>query len=151
MLARARELQDHGAAPELLLVTADAALERHPEASPLHSELQLVRMEALTKLGRDVDALAQAQVYLETGTTLRQQEVLELAARLAWNTGGCDAAISHLEQLAAVSPSVATMVKLADCRTSRDPDTARQALEQALEMDPDPRWAAAIQQRLGQL
>ncbi len=150
MLARARELQDHGAAPELLLATADAALERHPQASPLRNELQLVRIEALARLERDVEALEQAQAYLAAGTSQRRLEVLDLATRLAYQVGGCDAALPHFEALAELAPSVPSLVKLADCQ-AHDPAAARQALEQARELGPDDSWAAAIEARLDRL
>lgn len=151
MLARARALQSQGAAPELLLTTAEVALERHPELSLVRSELQLVGIEALTRLGREADALEQAQTYLSSGSELRRDGVLALAARLAWSTGGCDEAGPWLEQLAVVQPSIPNLVKLAECRGAVDPDAARAALEQAQDLEPDPRWAAVIEQRLGQL
>ena len=57
MLARVRALQSQGASPELLLTTATVAVERHPEPSLVHYELQLVRIEALTQLGRELEAV----------------------------------------------------------------------------------------------
>jgi ferric-dicitrate binding protein FerR (iron transport regulator) len=151
MLARARALQSAGAAPELLLSTAEQALERYPEPGPVRSELRLVRIEALTVLGREAEALEQARAYLEAGKELRRDSVLALAARLAWTTGGCDAASSWLEQLAELQPSVPNLVRLADCRAPVDPAGARAVLEQAQALEPDERWASAIEQRLGRL
>ena len=151
MLARARALQSQGASPELLLTTASVALERHPDPNLVRTELQLVGIEALTRLGREAEALEQAQDYLSSGGELRREGVLSLAARLAWSTGGCDSASPWLEQLAVVQPSIPNLVKLAECRATVDPDGALQALEQARAMGPDAGWDAVIQERLAQL
>jgi hypothetical protein len=148
MLARARELQDRGASPELLLDTATVALERHPEPSLVRSELQLVRIEALTLLGREAEALVLAEDYLGAGSELRRDSVLALAARLAWSTGGCDAAGPWLEQLADVQPSVPNLVKLAECSMATRPELAQAALEQARALGPGPHWAGLIEQML---
>ncbi|MFH1463349.1 MAG: hypothetical protein ABIO70_03080 [Pseudomonadota bacterium] len=151
MLTRARTLLDQGAAPELVLATADAALERYPDQGALRGELELVRLQALGDLGRDADALAQARAYLSEGSGLRRAEVLQLAARLAWSQGGCDAALPHLVELAGLDASVQHLVRLADCQAPLDPAAARASLERAQALQPDERWADAIRQRLQQL
>jgi ferric-dicitrate binding protein FerR (iron transport regulator) len=148
MLARARALQDQGASRELLLTTATVALERHPEASLVNHELQLVRIESLYSLGLEAEALEQARAYLDSGAQLRRDGVLTLATRLAWSAGGCEAASPWLEQLALIKPAVPDLVKLAECQAALDPDAARTTLEQARSLGPDPRWAEAIEQRL---
>jgi ferric-dicitrate binding protein FerR (iron transport regulator) len=151
MLTRARTLLDQGAAPDLVLATADLALERFPDQGALRGELELVRLQALTDLGRDADALHQAQSYLAEGSALRRIEVLQLAARLAWSQGGCDAAMPHLAELTTLDPSIPLLVRLADCQAPQDPESARTRLQQAEALHPDERWAEAIRQRLEQL
>jgi ferric-dicitrate binding protein FerR (iron transport regulator) len=148
MLARARALQDQGASQDLLLTTASVALERHPEPSLVNNELQLVRIEALYSLGRESHALERAGAYLDSDAELRRDGVLTLATRLAWSTGGCDAASPWLEQLAVAKPSVPDLVKLAECQAALDPVAARGTLEQARALDPSPRWAEAIELRI---
>lgn len=151
MLARARALQDQGASHDLLLTTAEVALHRHPEPGLVHNELQVVSIGALYGLGRETEALEQAEVYLGSGAQIRRDGVLTLATRLAWSTGGCEAASPWLEQLSQVKPSVPDLVKLAECQAALDPDAARATLEQARALEPSPRWAEAIELRLGSL
>jgi len=151
MLTRANALQDQGASPEQLLATVALALERHPEPSLVRNELQTLQIQALARLGRASQAYGLSQAYLAAGHELRRDGMLILTARLAHETGGCDAATPWFVQLAAEQPSVPTLVKLADCQALVDPAAARDALEQAQDLEPDVRWAAAIEQRLGTL
>ncbi len=150
MLVRANTLRERGAAPELLLNTAELALQRY-SGTVVDEELVAVRIESLTRLERSVDAYSAAQAYLAADYTSRRDDVLRLTAKLAFDTGGCDEALPWFRQLATEQPGVATLVKLADCETPLNPDAARVALEQAQSLEPDARWAAAIEQRLEQL
>jgi ferric-dicitrate binding protein FerR (iron transport regulator) len=150
MLVRINELRARGASPEQLLASAEHALERYP-GTVLDSELQVARIEALHRLDRFSEAYRQAQAYLEAGHEARRDDLLVLTARLAFDQGGCAEAVPWFLRLAAEQPTVSTLVKLADCLAATEPEAARAALEQAQALEPDARWAAAIEQRLGQL
>jgi hypothetical protein len=140
MMVRINELRAQGASPELLLDSSEHALARYA-GTVLDSEFQVARIEALHRLERLPEAYQQAQAYLGAGHP----------ARLAFDQGGCAEALPWFQQLASEQPSVPTLVKLADCQAAVEPEAARAALEQAQALDPDPRWAAAIEQRIGQL
>jgi hypothetical protein len=150
LLARATALEVQGAPPLELLQTADAGLALDPPGF-LRSEFAYRRISALDALERDAESLADAERYLDggLGEEKRRNEVRRLAARLAWNAGGCTAALPHLEQLAADASDALSLVQLADCLAATEPDRARTALERALPLaGPD---EAAVRDRIAAL
>jgi len=151
LLARVRALQDRGAPAEQLLATVDQALLQRSDSAVLRGELLMVRIQVLASLDREAEALAQAEAYLASDIPQRRDDVLRVAARLAWAQGGCDVARPHLEQLAEQAPAPATLVQLADCQVGSDAEQARSTLGRALDLEPEPRWRAAIEQRLERL
>ncbi len=148
LLARVRMLQDQGASAEDQLVAADKALALGDASEAVQGELQLVRMQALAQLDRPEEALAEAERYLGSAHPLRQEDVRRLAARLAWNQGGCAAALPHLEQLLMRAPDITSLVQLADCLAADEPARAREALQAALAQEPTAADEDAIRLRL---
>ena len=134
LLNRAGALHDQGAPATQLLETADAGLALDaPDA--MRIEFATERVKALHSLGRDAEALGEAERYLASGVADpgRQSQLRSLAAEMAWNTGGCPTALPHLARLAEEpEPRVAILVQLSDCLADTDGDGARAALERAL-------------------
>jgi len=136
LLGRATALMVQGAPAADLLATANAGLAvEAPDA--LRHEFLGRRIRALADLDRDAEALADAERFLDAGLgeKERRTEIRRLAVDLAWNTGGCTAALPHLEQLAADAPDAASLVQLADCLAATEPARARTALERALPLE----------------
>lgn len=149
LLLRLSALEAEGASASDLLITADAGLLLEaPEA--WRGEFASRRILALASLGRDAEALADAERYLEGGLPLRRTEIRRLAAHLAWTTGGCAAAIPHLERLVIEAPDDALfLVQLADCLAVMDTPRARAMLERASTLSGAD--AAAVRDRIAAL
>lgn len=134
LLGRARALAEQGAGPEDVLRAADQGLAAGATGA-VASELVLVRVEALTRLGRAVEALAAAEAGLASDPA-RPLELRHLAVRNALASAGCVAALPHLEALVASGASGPELVHYADCVSDTEPEAARRALTSALRLAP---------------
>lgn len=149
LLGRARALLDAETDGADALASAEAGLAERPEGT-LHGELVLVRVEALTRLGRHADALAAAEAALGDAP-LRAADLRRLAARNALAATGCASALPHLAALVQDAADGPELVQYADCVAATDPSAARAALLAALGEGPPPDHAAAIHERLARL
>ncbi|MFZ5477981.1 MAG: FecR domain-containing protein [Myxococcota bacterium] len=150
LLGRARALQDAAAPPADVLDAAERGLAAGAKGGTRH-ELQLLRVEMLIAAGRPADALAAAEAYLAEGTSLRRTEVRRMAAYTAMTTGGCAAALPHLQALVDGDATGPELVQFADCILDSRPDDARTALTRALRLGAPPEQENAIIERLTRL
>ena len=96
LLARANRLKKDGAPARRILEAVEAAL---PMASgPFRAELLALQAETLLASGRERQARAAADAYLESGGP-RRLEVLQIAASAALAVDGCAAALPYLHAL----------------------------------------------------
>ncbi len=119
LLARAAALRDHGAPIDVVLSTVDLGLTGQTDTSPVRNELLLLRMQALAESGDPVQALADADRYLDARDNYRRDEVLRFAAVVAMDSSGCSRAAAYLRPLARPEALAADLLMLADC--SDDP------------------------------
>ncbi|MDP2312392.1 MAG: FecR domain-containing protein [Pseudomonadota bacterium] len=143
MMARAKALDDAGAAPSLVLDALDAGLRLHPDDGPIRAELAARRIRTLARLGRDDEAAA-AAAWLAGDEALRRDEVRGLATGLALRRDDCATALSLSEPLPPLDAP--TLIALAACA---EPPRARALLLGARAADP--RRAADIDARLERL
>jgi len=120
LLGRARALQDSGGAPSEILPPIDMALALVDEASPLNSELRVLRIQLRYQLGESGQALAEAREFLATDTSLRRKEVARLALHLSVLAGDCADAAELLDILGD-GVSDAERDALERCVTQREP------------------------------
>jgi ferric-dicitrate binding protein FerR (iron transport regulator) len=149
LLGRAHALADDGADPTLVLDAADRGLAGNP-SGPVRTELALVRVETLTRLGRADEALNAANAALPSASG-RADDLRRLAARNALVTGGCGAALPYLGVLATDDPAGPELVTYADCIAPSDPEAARTALKNALRAGAPPDQEEGILARLARL
>ncbi|MCB9742433.1 MAG: hypothetical protein H6740_07535 [Alphaproteobacteria bacterium] len=111
--ARAQALHEAGQGPEAVLGALDAglALEGSPEV--LRAELEAARVQPLLDAGREAEALAAAERYLEQPGRPRTQALRRVAANVALRAGDCARALPHLQALEA--PSVEEQRWLEHC------------------------------------
>jgi ferric-dicitrate binding protein FerR (iron transport regulator) len=83
LLGRARAQQRAGVAPDEVLVTLQAALDRSPDRH-VRDELRVARIDVLVRAGRHRDALAEARAYVDDpGSSLRRSEIDGLVRELS--------------------------------------------------------------------
>ncbi len=156
LLGRARALSASHASPADVLATVDRGLTASPTGS-VREELQVARMESLAAAGRWDDALstatsALAGVEAEPGVTGRAADILHLRAGYALRAKGCAAAAPGLAALSnAGMASAPELVSLADCYAPSQPERARQALRQALELGVPIDQQPGVEERLARL
>lgn len=114
LLGRARALSARGDPPEAVLEALDAA-ERPDNPAALAGEILALRVDTLRHAGRDAEALAAAQRYLDAGYTPRRQEVRRIAASLSFARGGCAEALPLLREAAADGGAPEDTQALAAC------------------------------------
>lgn len=150
LLGRAQGLADRGAAPAEVLQAADRGLAAGAEGA-IRAELSLLRVRSLLALGRAVEARAGAESWLAGGDPSRRLEMRHIAAREALLAGGCDAALPHLESLAAAGANAPELVQFADCVATERPDSASAALLKALRLGVPAEQEPGIVRRIKQL
>ncbi len=149
-LGWATEQERAGGAAGDILRAVERGLALCTSSDPVHDELEVLHIRALARAGKSTEALLEAERRLDRGAALRATEVRTLAARLALDIEGCDAANTHLESLVAQDHGAA-LVLLADCEAEGDPNRARTLLERALTLHPPEKQALDIQGRLDAL
>ena len=102
-LARARALEDGSAGDTAVLSAAESGLALDGDDA-IRSELQVVRMGALLRTGRNADALVAAEAALVGAGPERAEELHRAASHLALAAGDCDRALPHLDALTAPTP-----------------------------------------------
>jgi hypothetical protein len=146
LLARARALQSAGD-PAGAVQSTEAGLATSPSAA-VHTELSLVRVEALAAADRRSDALAAARALIDSGAGHRRTDALHVAVSLQGSKSTCAAVRPWLEELSERGARADELGRLADCVAKADPDRARRLLESALAADPSSVERAAIERRL---
>jgi hypothetical protein len=142
LLGRADALMDRGVDQALQRETLDAGLILAEGGTAVEGELLVRRMRLHGDLGRIDDALADADLYLNTHST-RSDEVQRFAGWLALAERGCDAAVPYLTPLQ-LSGATQETVLLAECIAPQEPVRARRMLTGALVNEPDAAWTSRI-------
>lgn len=149
LLGRAQALVDQGATGDEVLAAADHGLAAGASGA-VRGELELLRVETLTRLGRAAEALGAADAAL-AGAPSRRIELQRLAARNALDLRGCTGALPYLAALAATDTTGPELVQYADCVEATEPAAARDALMRALRAGAPPDQESGIVARLARL
>jgi hypothetical protein len=80
-----------------------------------------LQVQVLAGAGRDAEALAAAEAYLDAGHRPRAAAVRRIAADLALTVGGCSRARPHLLALVVEAPSADAAARLATCTPGGTP------------------------------
>jgi hypothetical protein len=100
LLGRAQALQTAGAEPAAIADAVDRGLRLCTFADPVGAELGALQLQLLAEAGRTAEALETAHRLLEAGGGARTAEIVALAAALAAEAGGCEAAAPWLGERA---------------------------------------------------
>jgi len=150
-LAWVLALEDSGAAPRLALDVVEVALGGAGPDSDFRGELVWHRVRLLAQMGRERQALEETVSCLaDAGGCLgrdqgRSVPLRRLAARLADDLHGCEAALVHLEALPDTARRADDLHLEATCVAPSSPERALGLVERALGLEPTPERRAALE------
>lgn len=154
-LENGRALQGAGESPEAILA-AIGTYSAVDTTAAQHAELEALRISSLSSLKRYDDVLSGAEAFLADEALVgaaaehAPAELRRLAARAAIHVGQCERALPWSSALRESGEAEAVdLVQYATCVVKADPTAARAALEDALELDLDPKLEALILKKLG--